>query len=70
MARGLTAGMNTAVAGEKAVVVRLVEIQHGGGTIRWATSAQDISWGGHTWTAIGGVMNVGGVQESMARSSQ
>jgi hypothetical protein len=64
MARNLTSGMNTAVAAEQAVVVRLIQLEHGGGTVRWATSAQDIDWGGFTWIAIGGALELGGVLES------
>lgn len=64
MARDLTAGMNTAVAAERAVVIRLIQIEHGGGTVRWATSAQDISWDSQTWTAIGGRLLLGAVEET------
>jgi len=64
MARNLSSGMNTAVAAERATVVRLIQLEHGGGTVRWATSAQDLSWGGNTWAAIGGRLLVGSIQEA------
>lgn len=64
MARDLTAGMQSAVAAEQSTVVRLIQIASSGGTVRWATSAQDISWGGFTWVAIGGSLRLGGVQET------
>ena len=63
MARPLTSGMNTAVASEQATVIRLLEIHHGGGVVRWATSAQDIVWDGFTWTAIGGEFEWGAIEE-------
>jgi hypothetical protein len=63
MARTLTSGMNTAVAGAKAIVVRLIQLEHSGGTERWATSAQDVEWSSQTWTAIGGALQLGGVDE-------
>lgn len=63
MSRALTAGMSTAVAGEKANVVRLIQIEHGGGTLRLATSSQDLSWDSQTWLAIGGVLRIGAAEE-------
>ena len=64
MARSLTSGMNTAVAAEQSTVVRLIQLEHSGGTARWATAAQDISWNSQTWSAIGGVLELGAAQES------
>lgn len=64
MARDLTSGMQTSVAAESGrQVVRLLELVHSGGTVRWTTAAQDISWDGQTWTAIGGALSIGGTTE-------
>lgn len=63
MTRSLTAGMQTAVAAERGDVVRFLELDFSGGTLRWTTASQDIDWNGQTWTAVGGVLQLGGTQE-------
>lgn len=64
MARSLTSGMQTSVAAESGRrVVRLLELNHSGGTVRWTTAAEDIDWNGQTWTAVGGALSIGGATE-------
>lgn len=64
MARDLTSGIQAAVAAESSTVIRLLELTYSGGTLRWTTAPQDIEWDSETWTAVGGVLQIGGAQES------
>ena len=54
MARTLTVAMQAEVAASIAETVRLLELQFGGGTVRYCTGSQDLAWNAQTWTAIGG----------------
>jgi len=65
MTRTLTSGMQTAVAAERGYdIIHLIQMESSGGTLRIATSAQDISWSGQTWAAVGGHLQYGGSQET------
>lgn len=64
MAREMTEGMQTAVAGERGILAHLIQIEASGGTVRLATTPLPISWDGHTWEAIGGSLGFGEVVES------
>lgn len=64
MPRTLTAGMETAIAAERSSIVHLVEINTSGGTTRFTTAPQDISWDSQTWTAVGGALTVGEAAEA------
>lgn len=64
MSRTLTAGMATAIAAERGEIVHLFELAFSGGTVRYATSSANVSWGGHSWIAIGGALYFEPVQES------
>lgn len=54
MSRTLSAGMQTAVASLTGETVRLLELNFGGGTVRYCTGSFDLSWNSQTWSAIGG----------------
>jgi len=64
MARSLSGGMAASVAAESGrMVIRLLELVHSGGTVRWTNAANDVDWNGQTWTAIGGALSIGGASE-------
>lgn len=50
-----------AETGERVI---LIEMNFSGGTVRYSTGAQDLSWNGQTWTAAGGAIAIGTVEES------
>lgn len=54
MSRALTSGMLVAVVAPTGETVRLLELQFGGGTLRYCTGSFDLSWNAQTWVAIGG----------------
>lgn len=64
MTRTLTAGLQTAVAASTAEFVHLIELAFSGGTQRLSTGSADLSWNAQTWTAIGGVLELGAVEET------
>jgi hypothetical protein len=70
MTRNLTAGIVTAIEGDNAEFVHLVALDFSGGTFYITTAAQDISWSSQTWTAVGGALVVGNVEESSDASGQ
>jgi len=70
MARTIAAGMQTAVAAETSTSLHLIEINTSGGATRLATSPTDIAWDSKTWTAIGGLLTIGSVQETRDRKAQ
>lgn len=64
MTRALTSGMQTEVAASVGETVRLLELQFAGGTLRYTDASIDLSWGGFTWTAIGGEFSFSPTLES------
>jgi len=58
MTRSLSGGMVTEFTAQEGVLVYLIELQFGSGTIYLTTASVDISWNAHTWTAIGGALAV------------
>lgn len=69
MARTLTAGVETAIAGADGEFIHLIELNFSGGTSRLATSSVNILWNGFTWTAIGGLLELGDITESLELGS-
>lgn len=55
---------------EKAEFVHLIEMQFSSGTVYLNTGAQDISWGGQLWEAVGGLLTIGGVESSGDSAAQ
>jgi|SRR3990167_2134233 len=64
MGRTITAGMQTAIAGESSAIAHFIELQFSGGTIRLVTAPHDISWNSLTWVGIGGALSFDSVSES------
>lgn len=63
MTRSLDASLLTDLAAESAVLVWLVELTFGGGTVRFTSAAADVDWSASTWTATGGALVVEPVLE-------
>jgi hypothetical protein len=57
-------GFYDAVAAATAEFVHLVELEFSTGTVRLTTGAQDVDWAGETWQAVGGALDIGGVEET------
>ena len=53
-----------AVAQKAAQPVQFIRLGFGSGAVYLTTAAQDITWNSVTWTAIGGLLDVGNVTES------
>lgn len=64
MTRTLTSGMQTAIDAEVSTVVRLVELEYSGGTLRFSTASQELAWDSQTWEALGGAVRVQGTEET------
>lgn len=69
MSRTLSGAMLTAIAADAGEICQLLELAFSGGTQRYATSAQDISWNGVTWSAVGGAIGLESVTETADLSS-
>lgn len=63
MPRALTPSVLALLRHPQAEFVHLIEAEFSGGTLRFTTGAQDVSWNGQTWTAIGGRLEIGAVSE-------
>lgn len=70
MTRPLSTDLVTAVKAERGEFVHLVEIVFSGGTTRLSTGAQDLSWNGQTWEAVGGLLEFSGVEEGGDQGGQ
>lgn len=49
---------------DSAEFVHLLELNFASGAIRLCTAAQDIFWNFQTWEAIGGLLEMGGIEET------
>lgn len=70
MPRNLTSSFVTAIESDVAEFVHLIELDFSGGFLRINTGAEDLSWNGFTWTAVGGNLSFPGVQETNDIKSQ
>ncbi len=70
MARDMTSAMQTAIGAERGTLAHLFEINSSGGTLRLATTPNDVSWDSYTWQGIGGVMTFDVVVEQDDLSGQ
>lgn len=68
--RTLTAGIQTAVAGDGGEEVYLISLDFSGGTTYLTNGGQDILWSAHTYQAVGGALQIGNVEESPDSSGQ
>ena len=64
MSRGLTAGMQAAIAAGKVYPVLFAWFNFTGGEVRVCTHNQSITWGGYTWTGLGDLVGVELVRET------
>jgi len=64
MSRGLTAGAISASQANNVGVLVLVEMLLDSGAVRVCNAAQDFSWNGYTWQALGQLGRVQPVRES------
>lgn len=64
MPRNLGAGIALIPKLARAEAIYLIELQFSGGTIRLNTGAQDVSWNGFTWTAVGGAIELDPLSET------
>ena len=69
MSRSMTAGMQAAIAAETGAIAHLLEVNASGGKLYLCTAPHDISWDGHTWVGIGGVLGIGDIEEKDDGSS-
>jgi hypothetical protein len=70
MTRGLTANMVTAAQAASGEIFYLYELEFSGGTLRYTTAPNDMSWDGQTWVSIGGHLRFEGVKESRDLTGQ
>lgn len=54
----------TAIESPTSEMVHLLEFDFSSGIVRLNTGAQDVSWNGQTWEAVGGLLEMGGVEET------
>lgn len=70
MARSLTAATLAALQGQRAEIFHLLSLAFSGGTIRFTTGPNSVTWGGVTWSAAGGAMSFEAVNETPDPSGQ
>jgi len=71
MGRTLGAGMTTAIAASEGYAdVWLLVLVSSGGTTRLTTAQQDVSWGGNTYSAVGGALELQAPAETSDYSAQ
>jgi hypothetical protein len=64
MTRNLSGAVLTAIQQQTGERVYLIEVEFSGGTLRWSTGANDLSWNGYTWDAAGGNLSIGQIEET------
>jgi len=64
MARGITSGMQTGVAGKTIYPVLFWFGDFASGPVRVCTHTQAVSWGSHTWTGLGDFIGLGQLTEN------
>jgi len=70
MARSLSTGMAAAVGADTGAYTHLILLTTSDGIVRFTTGATDISWGGETWTALGGALIFSQISETSDRRGQ
>ena len=68
--RGLTAGMLTAVQADTGEFFHLISLAFSTATTFLTTAANDVTWSGDTYTAVGGALHFDAVQEGLALQAQ
>ncbi|KKN44564.1 hypothetical protein LCGC14_0691680 [marine sediment metagenome] len=64
--RTLGSGIAAELTSLNAEAVHLVEIVFSSGTERLSTGTRDIDWDGFTWSAVGGILQIGAVEEAQS----
>lgn len=64
------AALYISVKNDSVEFVHLLEFQFDSGTVRLATGAQDLSWNTFQWEAIGGLLDLGGIEETTDTRAQ
>ena len=70
MSRTITAAVLAKTQARSADVLHLLSLEFAGGTVRFTTGAQNITWGGFTWYAAYGAMTFEAVSETADISGQ
>lgn len=70
LTRTLASGLQAEIDAQSARYAHLFQIESSGGTTRFATTAQNISWDSQTWTAIGGLLVFSSADETPDPSGQ
>lgn len=70
MTRTLASGLQAEIDAQSAHYAHLFQIESSGGTTRFATTAQNISWDSQTWVAIGGMLVFSSAEETPDPSGQ
>lgn len=70
MTRTLTSAMQTAIKAQTGEFAHLVDLEFSGGTVRFTTAAADIDWGGNTYVALGGLLQIEAVAETSDFAAQ
>lgn len=70
MARTVTAATLAALQSQQAEIIHLLALAFSGGTVRFTTGPNDVTWGGFTWSAAGGAMTFDAVSETPDPSGQ
>lgn len=63
-------GVEDALSGVTGELVHFVELDFASGPVRLTTAAQDLDWNGQTWQAVGGALDISGVEETGDAKSQ
>jgi hypothetical protein len=70
MTRAINASLLQSIQADEAVEVWLVELEFSGGTTYLTTASGDISYGGNTYSAVGGLLTSDGIEESLDRKAE
>lgn len=70
MTRTLTSAMQTAIKAQTGEFAYLLDMEFSGGTVRFTTAAADIDWGGNTYVALGGLLQIEAVEETSDFAAQ
>jgi hypothetical protein len=59
-----------AISSDYAEFVHLLEFEFASGTVRLATGVQDLLWNALSWEAVGGLLEIGGIEETTDARAQ
>ncbi len=70
MTRALSSGYADAIDLASSEFVHLLEFEFSGGSVYLSTGTSDLEWNSVTWAAIGGLLELGGVEETADAKGQ